>query len=328
MVMSRLWCLVGRGTVRAELRRGRKVLWAAEADWSDHDSLVEAVAALAGQAELPVWRRTIRFQLATELVQRRTLSDLPPLGRAQIGVLVALNPHRYFRRAGRPLATAAAWLGPRGRRVAVGVATEVALLQALVRGSAEAGLSLDGIEVDEPVQGAPLSLLPPDERVRQEGVRVRWTRRLALAAAIAWLCFGGTVVFARVAERRRVSARLAEIREPVAAVLAAEARADSVERMVRRMADEGRSEGEVVATLLRVAIALPDSSFLTQLRVDGNGVGLVAGAAQRPTAVLAALEGKAGLTAPRFSGRTTRDLIGGRPVERFAIGFGERAGHP
>jgi hypothetical protein len=328
MVITRLWCLVGVRTIRAELRRGRKVQWAAEAEWSDHDSLIETIAALAGRAELPVWGRTIRFQLAADLVQRRLLPDVPPLGREQIGVLVALNPHRYFRRGGHPLVTAAAWLGRRGRSAAVGVAAEVPLLQALVRGAAEAGLALDGIEVEEPVQGAPLSLLPPDERIRREGIRIRWTRRLALAAVVAWLTLGGVLVLARAAERRRVSARLAEIREPVAAVLAAEARADSVQRMVRRMAAEAGAEDEVVATLYRVALALPDSSFLTQLRVDGDGVGLIAGAAQRPSAVLAALEGKAGLAAPRFSGRTTRDLIGGRQVERFAIGFGDREGHP
>ncbi|MEO7333277.1 MAG: hypothetical protein ABIZ71_04980, partial [Gemmatimonadales bacterium] len=78
----------------------------------------------------------------------------------------------------------------------------------------------------------------------------------------------------------------------------------------------------------RVATALPDSAFLTQIRVDSAGVGLVAGAARRPAAVLAALEGKGGVAAPRFEGRTSRDVVSGRPVERFAIGFGARESHP
>ena len=327
-MIRRLSCHVERGTIRAELHSGRTLVWAAEAEWSDHPSLAEAVASLAGRAELPAWRRSVRFVLGVGVIQRRDLAALPPVGRGQLEAIVALTPQRYFRKHGVALVTSAGWAPGRGVRLAIGVAAESTLLQALVTGAGEAGLTIDAIEADVPVRGAPLSLLPPDEQLRRQATLTRWTRRLGVAAAIVWIGLGVALLVGRVVERRRIEARLAEIGPSVAAILAAEAGADSVEQMVTRLDAESRKEGEAVASLYRVALALPDSAFLTQLRVDSGGFGLVAGAARRPAAVLAALESRAGLTAPRFSGRTTPDQVAGRPVERFAIGFGAREVHP
>lgn len=327
-MIRRLTCRVDRGTIRAELHAGVRLRWAAEAEWTDHPSLAEAVASLAGRAELPAWGRSVRFILGAGVVQRRDLLDLPPVRREQLGLLVSLTPQRYFRKNGVPLVTAAGWAPGKGTRTAIAVAAEVPLLQALVAGAGEAGLAIDGIEAADTVRGAPLSLLPPDEQLRRTASRSRLTRRLGVAAVVAWGVLGVTVIVGRVVERHRIEARLEEIGPSVQAILAAEAGADSVERMVRRLAAESQREGEVIASLYRVALALPDSAFLTQLRVDSAGFGLVAGAARRPAAVLAALESRAGLAAPRFSGRTTPDLVAGRPVERFAIGFGAREVHP
>ncbi|HEX7918085.1 MAG TPA: hypothetical protein VF454_01725, partial [Gemmatimonadales bacterium] len=145
-MIRRLICHVTPGKVRAELRRGRSVLWAAEADWESLEVLSEVVAELAGRAELPVWGRSVRFVLADQLVQRRELSDLPPVGRTQLAALVALAPQRYFRRNGTPLVCDAGWTGPRTARVAVAVAAEIPFLQAVVRGAAEAGLVVESIE--------------------------------------------------------------------------------------------------------------------------------------------------------------------------------------
>ena len=324
-MIRRLVCTVGVGRIRAELRRRGGILWAAEAEWESVEGLAEAVAELAGRAELPAWGRTIEFVLAGDLVQRRELHDLPPLRRSQLAELIALTPQRYFRRNGVPIVTDACWVGRRGARQVLAVAVELPIARALVRGAAEAGLAVAGLTPE--VNGS-LSLLPPDERARRDVQRLRWTRRLALAAAIAWLVLGASVVGRDLLERRRIAARLEDERGPLAAVLAAEARADSATRMVARLERESVHEGDLVATLFRVAAALPDSAFLTQLRVDSAGVGVVAGAARRPAAVLAALEGGAGLTAPRFEGRTSPDMVSGHPVERFAIGFGNREGHP
>ena len=179
-----------------------------------------------------------------------------------------------------------------------------------------------------PELNSTLSLLPPDEQARREAVRLRWTRRLLIAAAIAWVLLAAGVAGRDLVERHQIAARLVDESGPLAAVLAAEAQTDSAARMVARLEEESAHEGDLVATLFRVATAMPDSAFLTQLRVDSAGVGLAAGAARRPAAVLAALEGRAGLTAPRFEGRTSPDLVSGHPVERFAIGFGDREGHP
>lgn len=327
-MISRLVCRVGGVRIRAELHRGKRLAWAAEAEWSDVDVLAEVVAELAGRAELPAWGRSVAFVLEPDLIQRRVLRDIPPVRRSQLASLVALAPQRYFRRNGVPLVTDACWVGARGSREAVAVAVEVSVVRALVRGAEEAGLAVVALGPEVPAGGGPLDLLPPDERERR-GVRRRWwTHRLAIAAVIAWVGLGVGVVGRELLEHRRVAARLAELRQPLAAVLAAEASADSVTRMVVRLQQDNARKGEVVAALFRVASALPDSSFLTQLRVDSAGVGLVAGAARRPAAVLAALEGKGGLRAPRFEGRTSRDVVAGQQVERFAIGFGKREGNP
>lgn len=327
-MIPRLTCIVAIGRIRAELHRGRSLQWAAEAEWGSADSLAEIVAELAGRAELPAWGRAVRFVLEPDLVQHRRLAGIPPVRRGQLATLVALTPQRYFRRNGSPLVTDACWIGGRGTREAVAVAVELPIARALVRGAAEAGLTVTGLGPAIPGGGIELSLLPPDEQVRRDVARSRWTRRTATVAAVVWLLLGGSALVLDLLERRRLSARLDEIRGPLAAVLAAEAEADSAARMVALLDREVAREGELVATLFRVAAVLPDSSFLTQLRVDSAGVGLVAGAARRPAAVLAALEGRAGLASPRFQGRTSRDVISGRPVERFAIGFGAREGHP
>lgn len=327
-MIPRLLCHVRPGSVRAELLRGRNVHWAAEAEWSDHAHLVEVVAALAGRAELPSWRRSIEFVLDPALLQRRVLVDLPGVRERELTALVALTPQRYFRRSAAPLVTAGGWSGSRKARRAIIVATETPLVAALVRGATEGGLLLRRI-VPQGEPGDPvLSLLPPDERARRDLRRAGWTRGIVGAAVAAWLLLGAGLWLAEVLERRRIEARLAEIDAPLAALMAAEAGADTVMRMIGRLDREALAEGEVPAILFRVASALPDSAFLTQLRVDSAGVGLAAGAARRPAAVLAALEAGAGVGRPRFEGRTARDLIAGRPVERFAIGFGRKEGNP
>ena len=324
-MIRRLVCTVRVGRIRAELCRRGVILWAAEAEWGSAEGLAEVVAELAGRAELPAWGRTIEFLLADDLIQRRELRDLPPLRRSQLAELITLTPQRYFRRNVVPIITDACRVGGRGSHEVLAVAVELPIARALVRGAAEAGLVVAGLA---PAMNGTLSLLPPDERARRDVLRLRWTRRLAIAAAVAWVVLGGSVVGRDLLERRRIAARLDEARGPLASVLAAEAQADSAARMVARLDQESAHESDLVATLFRVAAALPDSAFLTQLRVDSAGVGLVAGAARRPAAVLAALEGRAGLTAPRFEGRTSPDMISGHPVERFAIGFGSREGHP
>lgn len=318
-----LVCVVGGGTIRAELRRGNVVRWAAEAGWSSVEELQVRVGELMAHPELPARTGGLTVLVEPSLCQLRTLTDLPPLRHRDLVRHLRLSPHRYFRRSAGSLTLDARVMGRKGERRVVAAALTDEVGMALVRGAAAAGLVVEGI-VPLGVEGAEaLSLLPPDEAARRAAQSWRWTRRLGVAAAIAWVTLATTVVVRTLMERHRIEARLQELQGPVAAVLAAEAVSDSAAEMVRRLDREQRQEGDVVATLFRITLALPDSAFLTQLRVDSAGVGLMAGAARRPTAVLAALESKARVVTPRFQGRTTRDLVGGVPVERFAIGFGE-----
>lgn len=321
-------CIVGAGLLRAELRRGGIVRWAAEAEWTDVATLAEAVAELAGRPELPTRLRVVEFLVSDSLLQRRILTELPPVGGEELTKIIGIAPHRYFRRTSGGLVIAVCWIGPRGARSALTVALASEIATALLAGAREAGLLVTGIAPADLPPRATLSLLPPDEMARRLARRWVWTRRLAAAAVVAWIALGVLVVGGDLLERQRIAARLMELREPLAAVLAAEASGDSAAQMVRRLDLETAADGEIAATLFRIAVALPDSAFLTQVRIDSLGVGIVSGAARRPAAVLAALEGKARVDAPRFRGRTSREVIGGRQVERFTIGFGDSEGHP
>ncbi len=327
-MIPRLTCRVGRGVVRAELRRGAEVRWAADAQWETPTQLAGAIAELAAYAALPAWWRRVMVVLEEDLIQRRVLADLPAVGGGALTQLVALAPQRYFRGAAPGLVTSARWVGVRKDRRAVAVAVERGVVEALVRGAREAGLRLGGIDTASGEGGPPLSLLPPDESLRRELDRARRTTWALRVAGAAWLVLFVALWARDALALRRIDARYAELRGPLEAVLAAEAGIDSLGRMVARLDQEAATEGVVPATLFRVATALPDSAFLTQLQVDSAGFGLLAGGARRPAAVLAAMEGRAGIRAPRFAGRTTRDLVAGRAVERFAIGFGGKEGTP
>ena len=321
-----LHCTVLPGAIRAELRVRARVEWAAEASWNDTAELRAAVAELAARTELPVASRAVHFQVDATLVQLRSLRGMPPVSARQLVRLVSLTPHRYFRRAATSLVVDAAWSGPRGKQVVLAVAMSRELADALVAGAGEAGLVIEEITPILPAGAPLLSLLPPDVALRRAARSWRLSRRLGIGAAVAWVGLGLLVFGHYLFERHRIASRLDEIRDPVAAVLAAEAASDSTDRMIRRLDTEGARKGEVVAALFRITAALPDSTWLTQLRIDSAGVGLVAGAAQRPTAVVAALESRARVVAPHLEGRTAHDLVAGRSVERFAIGFGDDGG--
>lgn len=321
-MIPRLVCIVRTGLVRAELRRSGRTTWAAEAEWDSLASLREVIAHLAGRAELPLYWRRARFEVGEELLQRRTLHGIPPVSRDALAGLIALAPARYFRRGRGELVTDARWLGRGPARQGIAVAVDRGIVEALLAGAREAGLLVTGIRPAGGAGARGLLLLPNDEQARRRAADLRWTLRLGAAAVCAWLLLGAGLLFAELRERRRLDARLAEIDQPLAAILAVESQVDSVRRMVDRLDEEGAMEGSVAATLFRLTAALPDSSFLTQLRIDSAGMGLAAGAARRPATVLAAIEGRAGVANPRFEGRTTRDVVAGRPVERFSIGFG------
>jgi hypothetical protein len=268
------------------------------------------------------------IELDPVLLQVRRLEGLPAVRQSGLESLVALTPARYFRRNGAPLVTAVRWEAGRHRGTAIAVAAPAPLLAALVRGGREAGFVVESISPLLAGSSGRLELLPPEERARREGKDLQWLRRWGVAAVVSWSLLGIGTIGHTLFERRRIDARLAELQRPLAAVLASRAESDSAEAMVRQLAADSAEEGATLTTLLQVAAALPDSAFLTQIRIDSAGVGLVAGAARRPPAVLASLERDGGLRAPRFAGRTTPDMIAGRPVERFAIGFGGQDAHP
>ena len=327
-MIPRLIAILSPGVIRVELHRWGRIRWAAEAEWASADDLGEVLAQLAGEGGVPSFIRGLEVRLAPELFQSRRLEGLPRVGGRALRQMVELTPQRFFRRNGVPLVVDVRWENARSRTAAIGAAIPLPLAEAIVRGARDAGLVVEQIAPHLPGPPGHLRLLPAAEKARQSANALAWTRRAVIAACFTWTLLAAAVVVRIGLERRRVDARLAELRGPLDALLASKAAADSASAIVAQLESDAASEGAAVTTLLRIAAAMPDSAFLTQIRIDSAGVGLVAGAARRPAAVLASLEREGGLRVPRFAGRTTPDLVGGRPVERFAIDFGGEERHP
>jgi hypothetical protein len=72
--------------------------------------------------------------------------------------------------------------------------------------------------------------------------------------------------------------------------------------------------------LAELTRALPDGAAMVALRIDSAGGSLVAVAPRAP-AVLMPLERVPGIRAPEIVGPVTREVLGGREVERVTVRF-------
>jgi Tfp pilus assembly protein PilN len=316
--MRALHLHLARDRVRAETLERGTVTWAAEAPYATPGELAEAVARLAGEAH-EVGRRVV-VEVERPLVQLRTLTDLPPVSARALPDLVAHQAGRFFRRNGHPLVTDAAWLTNGSARVARAAAVEEPVVQAVLAGARAAGLEVQGIApVEHP---GLLSLLPVAERAARRRHTLLGLKRLAAVAACVWLGVGLLYSGRLIMERRAVEREVAGLREPVDALLAARRQLRHAQSMVRAVSDAERLRGTQLALLAAVASALPDSAVLTSLTVDGDGRGVLTGAARRAADVAARLGRSRALVTPRLEGAVVREAIAGREWERFTIRFG------
>jgi hypothetical protein len=130
--------------VRAVVWWRDAIQWAGAAPYADPASLGDAIARLAGEAGAPV--RRARVVLERAVVQLRSIVPAPPLKAGPLRRYVALEAPRLFRQNGAPLVTdgvrialtkdsAALWAGAAGEP----------LVQAVLAGCVQAGLSLEGL---------------------------------------------------------------------------------------------------------------------------------------------------------------------------------------
>lgn len=328
--MSReLQLRISRGLIRAEVIRRGKPIWAGEAPFESPAELSEAIAALAGEASLPSKVKRLRVKLESPLVQLRSLPDLPPVRGAALRLLVANQAGRFFRKNGKPLVTDAAWVrrSHRGRSpgLAIAAAAEEPWLDAIAAGAGAAGLRLETIGPAAPA-GSGLILLSVLERASR-GRRSRLAlRRLGLLAASLWLLAGALVIERIYREQKRIERELAELREPAAALLGLRRELGEATLMVETIEAAERERGGVLSRVAAIAVALPDSAYLTSLTLHRDGSGTVTGAALQAARVAAALDREGAAVSPSLAGPAVREVLGGRERERFTINFGPGRG--
>lgn len=316
---------IGRDTVRADLSSRGRILWSAEAGHAGPVDLVEVLTRLT--AELPASRKPSRVsvELDPPLVQIRTLGDLPPVRDSALAALVANQAARFFRRNGTSLVTDAVWLSRRGAgpRVAEAAAIEEPWVDAIVSAARQAGFRLTAITVAGNTDGRRLDMLPANVRAARRRADLSSLRRLGLLLAAVWAGIACLLVVRLWVEGSRIERELDRITEPAAAVAAARREMNEAAAMVQAIQRSETERGALLTSLATIALALPDSCYLTSLVLDQGGNGTLTGAAREAIRVLAALE-RNGILAPRLEGPAVREVTAGKEWDRFTIRFGKR----
>lgn len=313
---------IGAGSARAELTRGRRVLWTAEAVFVTPDELREAIAQLTAGESMPARAQRLRVELGAPLAQIRTLHDLPPVRAGHLKALVANQAGRFFRRNGKPLVTDAAWPGGRRRgAVAFAAAAEEPWIAAILEGAGTGGGAVESIRPAGAPAAARLELFTAEERRRRRSHERATLGRLATIAALTWVVAAAVwgVRFER--ERRAVDREIGRLRTPADAIGSARRALGAAAELVDSVERAERGRGRTLEQLAGLSVALPDSAYATSLALDGNGGGELAVVARRSSEVAAALERVRTIATPRIEGTVVREVAEGRDWERFTVRF-------
>jgi hypothetical protein len=324
MARHRLMARLAPHSLRVSAERRGGEPWSAALHFEAETDLTEAMASLATAIARERLPRRLMVVVELPLVQRRLLTDLPPVRQAELNRLVARAAPRFFRQNGHPLVSAAVWdeASSPARRLATAVALDGILAEAIVAGAERAGLRLEDILPDG---GNPdLSLLPRAEHERRRRSGWQGLTRLAALVALLWLV---VIALARLQlrlETRQVEAELVRLQPPRQALVGARQAMDSAGDLLTALdlAEAGRTR---LATRLAALVrALPDSTFLTALTLDTAGVGRASGRTQGVGRLVSALEAAPGLGTVRLEGATVRDTIAGGVWERFSLQLGRK----
>lgn len=281
---------VSRSSVSAIVSANGSVRWSEEFSWHSTEELRDVM--LRASTESKPFRNwsQVRIELAAELLQQRSLSDLPPVSAVALQEMVARGTSRYFRQNGHHLVSGAAWEQPGAdaARSAIAVAADGPMIDALLVACVEGGLTIEDIV---PAAGLPaVSLLPGDERRRRDRGEWKRTALVAALAVVVWLIALGAVAGQRLLQLRATSAELSELRDSRDALLAARLAMDSASAMVSATTNAERHRQSVVQLMAQVTGALPDSAYLEEITLSADGSGTISGRARQPAAVLQRLQ--------------------------------------
>lgn len=346
---GRLGMAVDRTSVRAVVVRRGRVCWAAKAEYVGHSDLGEVLARLA--AERPTGVRTVRVAVDVPLSQCRTIGGLPRLTRRELAQHIALSPKRFFLHNGSRLVTDASPVGHRwrnGNGAALIAAAPEPIVDAIADGVRAAGMRLvalaptalwrtsngnalmvtDGVDHGATFAAAcaaatgptpELSLLPSSHRARVRSDERRSARRWAYACAVSIVMAGASYWAALARQLARAETELATLAAPLERALLERRDGLLAREAVAFLTTGAGSPSEQGRLLAAVARALPDSAFLTSLRLSDRGAGTLSGLAVRATGIPAALERIAGVTEASLNGSLSREIVAGRPMDRFSL---------
>lgn len=316
-----LHLVIGHDRVRADVARGDSVMWAAERTYGTLDALAESVTQLANEA-MPRCRNAV-VELERPPAQLRTLADLPPVKAQALKALVAQGAGRFFRRNGVPLTTDAVWLRRDGHVVCRAVAAPEPLLEAVAAGVRAGRLSLRTIRPVPDTAG--LALLPASERMARRGRSRKVLHRLAVGAALVWLCAGAIFLVRLAAERRSVRRDLAALQQPLATALAVRRRVHEAQETLDAVALTRAQRASGLTALAAITAMLPDSAVITSLAWSIDSGGLVTGAARNPETLPAALAGAGIATRLERSAAAVGPVLTGWPAFRLRYGLASGA---
>ncbi|MDH4131512.1 MAG: hypothetical protein OEV95_06865 [Gemmatimonadota bacterium] len=215
--------------------------------------------------------RALRVEVGAALLQRRTLSDLPPVRPAALRELVARSGPRYFRQNGHSLTTDAIWLrgGAGGRGSARAVAMDEVLAEAIVAGARAAPVRLLDIVPGE--DGCGLSLLPATERARRHRGTMLSLARLGTAVAALWVVTL-LIVLALLSRRERaVGSELARLAAARSAIVEARRQVHQAAAMVEAIGRAERRRTVVLSRLADTVLVLPKQVVLREAMVPVDG---------------------------------------------------------
>ncbi len=182
---------------------------------------------------------------------------------------------------------------------------------------------VDGVEYDDAIAIATVASSSPhlfDPGAMRRRARARRTLRAALAAVLAGAVLGA-LLGPGLAARHRTGVAVREMATLEGALRVAEGRvrrhldAQAANARVSAFRNETRAVVPLLAALVR---ELPESTAIVSLRVDGQGLGVVA-LAPAGAEVLEGLARVPGVARPQLVGAITRETFPRRTVQRIAL---------
>jgi hypothetical protein len=271
--------------------------------------------------------------LSPDLVRVKMLEGLPSLRQRDLTAHVRLNSRRYFLQNGCAIVTDAQRLGS-GTLVA---GTPARLVEAIADGLDGAGLRCTAIlpaallragpaQADVAraaalARSAPVSLLPDGLRALVAREAARSLRRWAVAAALAVGLAVVSAFLAMIRAERGAERELEHLRPALEAALTVERDLDATSQALAAFAAAQSERPRRARFLADLTRALPDSAFLVSLRLEPDGTGALSGFAPHAAVVLARLERADLVSNATLDGPATREVVGGRELERFAMRF-------